>query len=183
MIVNATPLSGLLTIEPICFSDQRGFFLESYQEGRYHEAGICDEFIQDNHSRSVKNVLRGMHFQVKNPQAQLLTVMRGKIYDVCVDLRLQSATFGQWYGVELSDDGLRQIYMAPGFAHGFCVLSEAADLYYKVSKEYDKADESGLYWGDLDIGIEWPITHPVVTERDQKYASLKMLNPLGLPRI
>lgn len=183
MIVNSTPLSGLLTIEPICFSDQRGFFLESYRRDRYHEAGIYDEFIQDNHSRSTKNVLRGMHFQVKNPQAQLLTVMRGKIYDVCVDLRPQSATFGHWFGAELSDVGLRQIYMAPGFAHGFCVLSEAADLHYKVSRQYDKTDESGLHWDDPDVGIEWPISSPVVTDRDQKYAKLNELKFLGLPRV
>ena len=130
-------------LEPRCFRDERGFFLESFQQARYREAGIADAFVQDNLSRSSKGVLRGLHFQVRRPQAQIVTVVRGRIFDAVVDLRRNSATFGRWFGTELSDDGPRQIYMAPGFAHGFCVLSDIADLHYKVSSLYDAEDESG----------------------------------------
>ena len=166
-----------MVIEPHCFQDVRGFFLETYQEKRYHEAGILDNFVQDNQSRSTKGVLRGMHFQIKHPQAQIVTVMRGRIFDVGVDVRPHSSTFGKWYGVELSDDaGPRQIYMAPGFAHGFCVLSDWADLHYKVSRNYDASDEGGLFWNDPDVGIQWPIDKPIIATRDAAYPKLKDLN-------
>ncbi|OHB44720.1 MAG: dTDP-4-dehydrorhamnose 3,5-epimerase [Planctomycetes bacterium GWC2_49_10] len=181
MKITPTPLNGLLVIEPRCFQDERGFFLETYQEARYREAGITDEFVQDNQSRSIKGVLRGMHFQVQRPQAQIVTVMRGRIFDVGVDLRPTSPTFGQWYGVELSDSGPRQIYMAPGFAHGFCVLSDWADLHYKVSCNYDAHDEGGLLWNDPDVGIQWPLTHPTVTRRDANYPQIKNLSFGQLP--
>src|SRR5262249_27774983 len=141
-----TGISGLLLIEPRCFRDARGFFLESFQAQRYRDAGIADRFVQDNHSRSVKGVLRGLHFTVKRPQAQIVTVMRGRIFDAAVDLRPGSKTFGRWFGAELSDEGPRQLYMAPGLAHGFCVLSEFADLHYKVTELYDASDEGGLLW-------------------------------------
>lgn len=183
MIVSTTPLSGLLTIEPIRFGDERGYFLETYHEERYCALGICDNFVQDNHSHSKKDVLRGMHFQIKNPQAQLVTVMSGTIFDVCVDMRKNSATFGQWYGVELSANGLRQIYMAPGFAHGFCVLSDTADLHYKVSEKYDGGDEGGLYWRDDAIGIKWPVQEPIVAERDEGYRKLSEFHPSDFPQI
>jgi dTDP-4-dehydrorhamnose 3,5-epimerase len=170
MNVTKTPLEGFLIIEPDCFQDERGFFLETYQEQRYQEAGITDKFVQDNQSRSSKGVLRGMHFQVKHPQAQIVTVMRGSIFDVGVDLRTSSKTFGQWYGVELSDNGRqRQVYMAPGFAHGFCVLSEFADLHYKVSKVYNPSDEGGLLWRDKKVDIQWPIDNPIISNRDDSY--------------
>ena len=181
MIIKSTPLKGLLVITPKCFQDDRGFFLETYQLARYHEAGIVDTFVQDNQSRSKKSVLRGMHFQVNRPQAQIVTVMRGCVFDVGVDLRPDSPTFGRWFGVELHDAGERQIYMAPGFAHGFCVLSDWADLHYKVSRNYDAHDEGGLHWNDLDIGIGWPIDNPVVTARDASYPKLKELSALQLP--
>jgi dTDP-4-dehydrorhamnose 3,5-epimerase len=182
MIVNLTPLEGLLTIEPTSHADERGFFLETFQAKRYCEAGILDVFVQDNQSRSVKGVLRGMHFQLKRPQAQILTVMRGRIFDVAVDLRKNSSTFGKWFGIELSDEGLRQIYMAPGFAHGFCVLSEWADLHYKVSCPYDPSDEGGLYWNDSDIGIKWPMKSPIISARDGCYPRLKELSSIKLPQ-
>lgn len=172
MKVNKTPLNGLITIEPDKFQDNRGFFLETYQGERYNRAGIADVFIQDNHSHSKKGVLRGMHFQINNPQAQIVTVMHGKIFDACVDVRKKSKTFGQWYGVELSDTGLSQIYMAPGFAHGFCVLSDWADLHYKVSEAYDPGDEGGLLWRDENIGIQWPIDNPIISYRDDSYPLL-----------
>jgi dTDP-4-dehydrorhamnose 3,5-epimerase len=181
MKITATSLNGLLVIEPRCFQDERGFFLETYQKARYRDAGVTDVFVQDNQSRSVKGVLRGMHFQVKHPQAQIVTVMRGRIFDVGVDLRSDSPTFGQWYGVELSDTGSRQIYMAPGFAHGFCVLSDWADLHYKVSRNYDAHDEGGLLWNDPDLSIHWPIAEPAVTLRDATYPRLKDLSQEQLP--
>jgi dTDP-4-dehydrorhamnose 3,5-epimerase len=182
MRVEHTQLPGLLLIEPRCFRDERGFFLESFQAERYRDNGIPDVFVQDNHSRSQKGVMRGMHFQVRRPQAQIVTVMRGRIFDVAVDLRPDSATFGRWYGMELSDEGPRQIYMGPGFAHGFCVLSEVADLHYKVSQIYDQADESGIAWNDPQIGIRWPIDNPVVSNRDRSYPLLRELDRAQLPR-
>lgn len=173
MLIRNTPLAGLLVIEPQCYEDDRGFFIESYQADRYSNAGITDTFVQENQSRSRKGVLRGMHFQVKRPQAQILTVIRGQIFDVCVDLRASSSTYGQWFGVELHDAGPRQVYMAPGFAHGFCVLSDWADLHYKVSRKYDAHDEGGLRWNDPDVGIVWPLLSPVVSNRDECYPYLK----------
>ena len=183
MDVTQTGLSGLLLIEPQCFRDDRGFFLESFQAERYHDNDIEETFVQDNHSRSRRGVLRGLHFQVKQPQAQIVTVIRGRIFDVAVDIRGGSATFGRWYGVELSDDGPRQLYMAPGFAHGFCVVSEFADLHYKVSRVYDHMDEGGLIWNDPDIGICWPITDPIVSRRDSAYPALRQLYPERLPHV
>ena len=182
MIIKHTPLDGLLVIEPLCFQDNRGFFHETYQEARYREAGIFDTFVQDNQSRSRKGVLRGMHFQVHRPQAQIITIIRGCVFDVGVDLRPSSPTFGHWFGVELHDAGSRQIYMAPGFAHGFCVLSDWADLHYKVSRNYDSQDEGGLLWNDLDVGIQWPIDNPVVAVRDSSFPKLKELTEIQLPQ-
>jgi dTDP-4-dehydrorhamnose 3,5-epimerase len=181
MDVTQTGLSGLLLLEPRCFRDDRGFFLESFQAERYRENGINETFVQDNHSRSRQSVLRGLHFQVQRPQAQIVTVIRGRIFDVAVDLRPSSSSFGRWYGIELSDEGTRQLYMAPGFAHGFCVLSEFADLHYKVSKLYDQADEGGLIWNDHDVGIRWPIANPIVSDRDSAFPALRQLHPDSLP--
>jgi len=181
MDVRDTGLSGLLLIEPRCFRDDRGFFLESFQADRYRDKGIADTFVQDNHSRSRQGVLRGLHFQIRHPQAQIVTVIQGRIFDVAVDLRSGSATFGQWYGVQLSDEGPRQIYMAPGFAHGFCVLSENADLHYKVSRLYDHGDEGGVIWSDRDIDIRWPTGNPIVSQRDSAYPSLRQLDRTRLP--
>lgn len=181
MRVEKTSLPGLLLIEPQCFRDERGFFLESFQTQRYHAAGITDDFVQDNHSRSAKSVLRGLHFQTRNPQAQIVTVIRGRVFDVAVDLRPDSRTFGQWYGAELSDEGPRQLYMAAGFGHGFCVLSEYADLHYKVSQLYDHNDENGVFWRDQDIGIRWPIEAPLISSRDRSYPMLRELDRNRLP--
>jgi dTDP-4-dehydrorhamnose 3,5-epimerase len=179
-----TGLAGLLLIEPQCFRDHRGFFRETFQAERYRAVGIPEDFVQDNHSRSARGVLRGLHFTVQHPQAQILTVMRGKIFDAAVDLRKSSPTFGRWFGIELSDEGpQRQIYMAPGFAHGFCVLSEIADLHYKVSRLYDQADESGLIWNDADLGIRWPIENPIVSARDSAYPAFRQLDRARLPRV
>jgi dTDP-4-dehydrorhamnose 3,5-epimerase len=173
--VKKTSLEGFLIVELETFKDDRGFFLETFQEKKYEEAGIMDKFVQENQSRSSKGVLRGMHFQVKRPQAQILTVMRGCIFDVGVDLRQNSSTFGQWYGVELSDIGQRQVYMAPGIAHGFCVLSDLADLHYKVSRFYDPDDECGMIWNDSEVNIDWPSITPLIHQRDASYQSLSQL--------
>lgn len=181
MNVITTPLDGLVLIEPNCFQDARGYFVEMYQDLRYREAGISDHFVQDNQSRSVKGVLRGLHFQVRRPQAKLVTVMRGTIFDVGVDVRPASPTFGQWFGAELSDAGPRQLYMAPGFAHGFCVLSDWADVHYKVSTHYDPTDEAGLRWNDPDVGIAWPIEAPQLAPRDEAYPVLRDIARSGLP--
>jgi dTDP-4-dehydrorhamnose 3,5-epimerase len=183
MEVRQTGLPGLLLIEPQCFSDDRGFFLESFQAERYRDQGIGDAFVQDNHSRSRRGVLRGLHFQIKHPQAQIVTVIRGHIFDVAVDLRHNSASFGRWYGVELCDEGPRQVYMAPGFAHGFCVLSEFADLHYKVSRHYEHTDEGGLAWNDPDIAIRWPIEAPIISKRDGSYPMLRQLGRERLPQV
>ncbi len=166
-------LDGILLIEPAIYADDRGFFLESYEQERYRSFGITEDFVQDNHSRSAKNVLRGLHFTRTKPQAQIVTVMRGRIFDVVVDIRKASPNFGKWFGTELGDDGLRQIYMPYGFAHGFCVLSDFADLHYKVSQRYDPSDEDGLIWNDGEVGIDWPIAAPLVSKRDQMHKQLK----------
>ena len=173
--VKNTSLEGFLIIEPNCYKDDRGFFLETYQEDIYKAAGITDKFVQDNQSRSIKGVIRGMHFQVNKPQAQIVTIMRGLVFDVGVDLRQNSPTFGRWHGVELSDVGQRQVYMAPGIAHGFCVLSDLADLHYKVSRFYDPDDECGMVWNDSEVNIDWPSITPLIHQRDATYQSLSQL--------
>ena len=173
--VKSTSLEGFLIVEPNCYKDDRGFFLETYQEDIYKAAGITDKFVQDNQSRSIKGVIRGMHFQVNRPQAQIVTIMRGLVFDVGVDLRQNSPTFGRWHGVELSDTGQRQVYMAPGIAHGFCVLSDLADLHYKVSRFYDPDDECGMVWNDSEVNIDWPSITPLIHQRDATYQSLSQL--------
>lgn len=183
MKIQKTPIEAVYTIEPDTFQDKRGFFRETYQYSRYRELGIQDHFVQDNHSRSARKVLRGLHFQIKKPQAQLLTVLRGHIFDVVVDLRSNSHTFGEWFGTELIDTGLSQIYMPRGVAHGFCVLSDWADLYYKVTQNYDPQDEGGVHWDDPDIGIKWPLFKPLVGERDAAFLQLNCLNPAQLPQL
>ena len=173
--VKSTSLEGFLIVEPNCYKDDRGFFLETYQEDIYKAAGITDKFVQDNQSRSIKGVIRGLHFQVNRPQAQIVTIMRGSVFDVGVDLRQNSPTFGRWHGVELSDVGQRQVYMAPGIAHGFCVLSDFADLHYKVSRFYDPNDECGMVWNDPKVNIDWPLITPLIQQRDATYQSLSQL--------
>ena len=169
MRIVAQPFEGIMVLEPDRFTDSRGFFLESFEKERYRKLGITEDFVQDNHSRSMKDVLRGLHFTKHKPQSQIVTIIRGRVFDVVVDIRKGSPTFGKWHGVELSDEGPRQIYMAHGFAHGFCVLSEHADLHYKVSQAYDRSDDGGLGWNDSDIGIVWPVCKPVISDRDRSH--------------
>jgi len=177
MKVLQEPFQGVKILGPECYKDARGFFLETFQKERYAEVGITEEFVQDNHSRSEKNVLRGLHFTRKKPQSQIVTVIRGKIFDVVVDIRVDSPTFGKWFGTELSDEGHRQIYMPHGFAHGFCVLSDWADLHYKVSQKYDPTDEGGLNWSDPELKIQWPVKKTLISNRDKGHPYLTQLNP------
>jgi dTDP-4-dehydrorhamnose 3,5-epimerase len=168
-------IEDVIILDPKVFNDNRGAFCETYSVSKYRDFGIFDEFKQDNLSISSKNVLRGLHFQVDSPQAQLLTVISGCIYDVIVDLRLGSRTFGEWIGIHLSQDGERQVYMGPGLAHGFLVTSDKAYLHYKVTHEYNPKDEGGLIWSDKDISIEWPTETPTLSERDANFMTLREL--------
>ena len=156
MKIIKTALPEVVVLEPRVFSDERGFFQETFHAERYHEAGIGTQFVQDNQSRSRQGVLRGLHYQLAKPQAKLVRVARGQVFDVAVDIRHGSPTFGHWAGVVLDDEKLNQIYIPAGFAHGFCVLSEEADFVYKCSDYYDPESEYGVAWDDPEIGIEWP---------------------------
>ncbi|HPE05379.1 MAG TPA: dTDP-4-dehydrorhamnose 3,5-epimerase [Thauera sp.] len=178
MNVVETALPGVLIIEPKAFGDHRGFFLETFQVERYREAGITLPFVQDNHSRSQRGVLRGLHFQKTRPQGKLVSVSRGAVYDVAVDIDPASATYGQFVGVELNDDNHRQLWIPPGYAHGFCVLSEVADFQYKCTDFYFPADEGGLLWNDPDVGIPWPITEPQLSAKDANNPRLRDLKPM-----
>ncbi|MBF0101588.1 MAG: dTDP-4-dehydrorhamnose 3,5-epimerase [Desulfobacterales bacterium] len=177
MNVIQTQLKDVLIIEPNVFKDPRGYFLETYHEKRYAEAGIRKRFVQDNLSFSIQGTLRGLHFQIQHPQAKLVQVIKGKIVDVAVDIRPKSETFGQWVAVELSDENSRQLLIPEGFAHGFCVVSEIAYFIYKCSDVYYPKDEGGILWCDPDIGIEWPISNPLLSAKDQAYPVLKNLTP------
>ena len=178
MNVVETALPGVLIIEPKAFGDHRGFFRETFQVERYREAGITLPFVQDNHSRSQRGVLRGLHFQKTRPQGKLVSVSRGAVYDVAVDIDPASATYGQFVGVELNDDNHRQLWIPPGYAHGFCVLSEVADFQYKCTDFYFPADEGGLLWNDPDVGIPWPITEPQLSAKDANNPRLRDLKPM-----
>lgn len=171
MQVTQFELPNLLLFSPKVFQDERGFFVETYQQQRYQQLGVDVQFVQDNHSRSTRGVLRGMHFQQQPGQAKLVRVARGEIYDVAVDMRPNSPTFGRWQGVTLNDQDQQQLYVPVGFAHGFCVLSEQADVIYKVSSAYDGAMEKGFAYNDPDVGIEWPIADPAVSDRDRNAPS------------
>lgn len=183
MKVTPTPLPGLLVIEPQVFGDERGFFLESFQAPRFAEHGITAPFVQDNHSRSLRGVLRGLHYTVRRPQAQTVYVSHGRIFDVAVDLRRGSPTFAKWFGIEIDGDAPRMLYLPPGFAHGFCVLSERADVHYKTTHTYASDDEFGLRWNDPDIGVAWPIADPLVKLRDAAFPTLAQLTADQLPAL
>lgn len=166
MRVIRTTLKDCVIIEPKVFGDERGFFLETFQTERYVDAGINLPFVQDNHSRSSKGVLRGLHFQKTKPQGKLVRVVRGEVYDVAVDIRQGSLTYGQWEAVILSEENKTQFWVPPGFAHGFVVLSETADFEYKCTDYYDPSDEGSLLWNDPDLNIPWPIDNPKLSEKD-----------------
>ena len=173
MKISHSKLKGCVIIEPRVFGDERGFFLETFQSVRYEqEAGIDLPFVQDNHSRSARGVLRGLHFQKTKPQGNLVRVVSGEVYDVAVDIREGSATFGEWEGVTLSEDNKKQFWVPPGFAHGFVVLSDTADFEYKCTDYYDPSDEGCILWSDPDLDIPWPITNPVLSTKDESAKQL-----------
>jgi len=177
MKVTPGELEGLLLIEPQVFGDARGFFLESWNARRYAAAGIQVEFVQDNLSFSRRGIVRGLHFQNPASQAKLVSVLQGAVFDVAVDLRRSSPTFGRWHGVELSADSRRQFFIPPGFAHGFAVLSDTALFFYKCSDFYAPQHEITLAWDDPDIGIRWPVAEPVLSEKDRRGLRLKDVPP------
>jgi len=167
-----TAIPGVVIIEPDVHADGRGFFLETYHAERYRQHGIGALFVQDNHSRSIEGTLRGLHLQVRHPQGKLIRVVEGEIFDVAVDVRLGSPTFGRWVGVTLTADDFRQVYVPPGFAHGFCVVSPIAQVEYKCTDVYDPAGEIGIAWNDPALGISWPVTNPILSARDGRHPLL-----------
>jgi dTDP-4-dehydrorhamnose 3,5-epimerase len=171
--ITQTPLPGVLLIEPQLYRDSRGFFFESYNQKVYAAAGLIERFVQDNHSRSERGTLRGMHAQFSHPQGKLIRVLAGEIFDVVIDIRKGSPTFKKWYSVNLSSENFLQCYIPPGFAHGFCVLSETTEVEYKVTDYYDPTDELHLIWNDPEIGIEWPIKDPILSPKDRAGVLLK----------
>ena len=172
MRVTPTAIPDVLIIEPDLHADRRGFFLERYHADRYLQHGITGPFVQDNHSRSVAGTLRGLHLQVRHPQGKLIHVIEGEVFDVAVDVRRGSPTFGRWVGVTLSAENFKQVYVPPGFAHGFCVVSPVAQLEYKCTDFYDPANEIGIAWNDPAIGIAWPVTQPLLSDRDTRHPTL-----------
>lgn len=177
MKVTKTKLPGVLIIEPRVFGDERGFFMETFQQERYQEIGIDLPFVQDNHSRSSRGVLRGLHYQKSHPQGKLVSCSRGAVFDVAVDINPESPTFTQYVGVELNDENHAQLWIPPGYAHGFCVLSDIADFQYKCTDFYHPEDEGGVAWNDPEIGIEWPDMggEPLLSEKDKKNLMIKSL--------
>ena len=181
MKVLPTKLAGVYIIEPQVFSDHRGFFMETYHQRRYTEAGIERNFVQDNLSQSVRGTLRGLHYQLHQAQAKFIQVIQGTIYDVAVDIRRGSPSFGQWAGIHLSDENKRQLFLPEGFAHGFCVLSETAQVFYKCSDFYAADDEGGILWSDPALAIDWPVSEPLLSEKDRQFPCLADIAPERLP--
>ena len=176
MKVTATDLPGVLILEPRVIGDERGFFLETFQAERYRQAaGISLAFVQDNHSRSRRGVLRGLHAQRQHPQGKLVRVARGETFDVAADIDPRSPMFGNWVGVTLSDTNHRQLWIPPGYAHGFAVVSEIADLVYKCTDYYDAQAEIGVIWNDPGLAIQWPIDDPILSEKDKRLPTLAQL--------
>ncbi|MEM7351881.1 MAG: dTDP-4-dehydrorhamnose 3,5-epimerase [Acidobacteriota bacterium] len=173
-----TALPGVILVEPTVHGDARGFFLETYHEKKYVEGGIKERFVQDNHSKSKHATLRGLHAQARNPQGKLVRAVEGEIFDVAVDVRRGSPHFGQWVGETLSEANHRQLYVPPGFIHGFCVLSASAQVEYKCTDFYDQTDEFSVQWNDQAIGVEWPIKEPLLSARDSAAKPLSEVEEL-----
>ena len=176
-----TSIHGVIIIEPKVFGDHRGFFLETYSSNRYQQMGVEGTFVQDNHSHSSYGILRGLHYQLHHAQAKLMYVIKGEIFDVAVDIRQGSPTFGKWAGAHLSSENHKQMYIPQGFAHGFCVLSEKADILYKCTDVYHPEDEYGVLWSDPNIDIDWPIRDPILSKKDSAYPQLKGIPEDCLP--
>ncbi|HKY71031.1 MAG TPA: dTDP-4-dehydrorhamnose 3,5-epimerase [Nitrospira sp.] len=173
MKVTAIDIPGVLMIESTPFRDHRGLFCETYHAERYAQAGLADRFVQDNFSRSVRGTLRGLHYQEPHAQGKLVMVLEGAVYDVVVDIRRGSPTFGKWQGFDLSSDNFRQLYIPPGCAHGFCVISDQAAVLYKCTEFYSPQDERGIIWNDPTLAITWPVTSPLLSAKDQAYGTLR----------
>ncbi len=174
-----TPLAipDVLLVEPDVFGDARGYFQETYNQAKYAAGGIPGPFVQDNFSLSRRGVLRGLHFQRRNPQGKLVFVARGEVFDVAVDLRRSSPTFGRWVGCLLNDQNHHQLWVPPGFGHGFCVMSEQVEFLYKCTQLYDPSDDCGILWNDPGIGVDWPLADPALSGKDQKLPRLADLHP------
>lgn len=172
MRVVPTAIPDVVIIEPDVHADGRGFFLETYHAERYRELGIVGPFVQDNHSRSVAGTLRGLHLQIRRPQGKLIRVIEGEIFDVAVDVRRGSPTFGRWVGGTLTAENFKQMYVPPGFAHGFAVVSPVAQVEYKCTDLYDPASEIGVAWNDPALGINWPVNEPILSARDSQHPTL-----------
>ena len=174
--ITKCPIEGLCIIEPTVHGDDRGYFMETYNQKDMEEAGLTMNFVQDNQSCSTKGVLRGLHYQKQFPQGKLVRVIKGKVFDVAVDLRTHSETYGKWFGVELSEENKKQFYIPEGFAHGFLVLSDEAEFAYKCTDFYHPGDEGGILWSDPEIGIKWPIEDGqqlIISEKDQKWLGIR----------
>lgn len=181
MKVTISKLQGAMVFEPKVFGDDRGFFMETWNYNRYKEAGLDVKFVQSNLSKSSKGVLRGLHFQEPNPQGKLVQILTGEVFDVAVDIRKGSPTFGQWHAEILTGDNHKQFYIPEGFAHGFCVLSEMAIFSYMCTNFYDATTENSLLWNDPQIAIDWPIDNPLLSDKDKDGLELKAFNPNNLP--
>ena len=182
MQIIETSLPGVMLIKPRVFADPRGFFMETYRQNILAQAGIHETFVQDNHSHSSRGVLRGLHYQLRSPQAKLCRVARGEVLDVAVDLRHGSPNFGKWVSALLSGENHTQIYIPKGFAHGFVVRSETADFLYKCSDYFDASDDRGVLWNDPAIGIDWDMAEPILSDKDKRYLALAQIPQDQLPR-
>lgn len=179
--VTTCPIEGLYVIEPTVYRDERGYFVETYNKQDMQAAGLDMDFVQDNQSMSTKGILRGLHFQKKHPQGKLVRVIRGAVYDVAVDLRKNSKTYGKWFGVELTSENMKQFYVSEGFAHGYLVLSDEAEFCYKVTDFYHPGDEGGIAWNDPEIGIDWPIPNGMEVRLNERDNNWKALSQTQLP--
>jgi dTDP-4-dehydrorhamnose 3,5-epimerase len=176
-----TTFPDVLLVEPDVFKDTRGFFMETYNQREYTKAGIDQVFVQDNYSHSKHGILRGLHYQLKNAQGKLVFVITGEIFDIVVDIRIGSPSFGQWFGTHLSAENRRQIFVPGGYAHGFIVLSESVDVIYKCTDFYTPGDEYGIFWADPTIGIDWPVKNPILSDKDSKNPKLREIPEELLP--
>jgi len=180
--VKKTNIPGILIIKPEVYSDSRGLFTETFSSKRYTKAGINYEFVQDNFSHSTKNVIRGLHYQIKKPQGKLVRVTRGRVFDVALDIRLNSPTFGTYFSIIMDDVDFCQLFLPPGIAHGFCVLSDSADFQYKCTDYYLEGDEGGVLWNDSDLKINWPSENPIISTQDQRFKKLADIPENFLPK-
>ena len=175
MKITPVDIPGLLVISPDVYHDNRGFFMESYHEERYFKQGLTEKFVQDNHAGSIKNVLRGLHYQTKHAQGKLIRAIQGEVFDVAIDIRRGSATFGKWFGIHLSAENHKQLYIPADFAHGYCAMSEYVEIQYKCTEKYYPSYDAGIRWDDPDIGINWPVSNPILSKKDEALPYLNQI--------